>query len=217
MLNDFAKELMKPWFSVQNFVWVLAVIFGIALLKPTSSELAGWVQAIGSIAAILGALKVGRLQIENQNAVVAEQVRNQDEAKNKELRARAGAMFAVVQCCANQAEALANIAKQKMPVEILKMTWEAHLKELSLANLNALKGIPTFELGSYDLVVTHSHILASFISLISEIERVVVGDRAFHAPESNEIYAGVIQHNGVLQYGFRIFTKSHEERLASFS
>lgn len=217
MLNDFAKGLMKPWCSVQNFTWAFAVIFGIALLKPTSSELASWVQAVGSIAAILGALKVGRLQIENQNAVLLEQVRNQNEEKNKELRARAIAMFAVVQCCANQAEALSGIAKQEMPVEILKMTWEAHLKELSLANLAAIKAIPTFELGSYDLVVTHSHILASFMNLISELERVVVGDRTFHAPESSEIYAGVIQHNGVLQYGFSVFKEAHEERLTNFS
>jgi hypothetical protein len=60
MLNDCGKELLKPWMSVQNVVLIGAVIFMIALFKPTSSELAGWVQAVGSIAAIWGALYVSR-------------------------------------------------------------------------------------------------------------------------------------------------------------
>lgn len=60
MLNDYGKELFKPWLSVSNAVSVMALIFVIALFKLTSSELASWVQAVGSIAAIWGAVYVSR-------------------------------------------------------------------------------------------------------------------------------------------------------------
>lgn len=60
MLNECGKELLKPWVSVQNWTLVGSVVFVIALFKPTSSELASWVQAVGSIAAIWGALYVSR-------------------------------------------------------------------------------------------------------------------------------------------------------------
>lgn len=79
MLNDRGKELLKPWMSVQNFVLALAAIFCIALLKLTSSELASWVQAVGSIAAIWGAFQISNRQAEKQNAekVLAEKQKSE--------------------------------------------------------------------------------------------------------------------------------------------
>lgn len=68
MRNDQGKELFKPWLSVQNVVLAIALIFVIALLKLKSSELASWVQAIGSIAAIWGAFQISNRQAEKQNA-----------------------------------------------------------------------------------------------------------------------------------------------------
>ena len=65
MLNDYGKSLFKPWFSVQNVVVGMAGLF-LAVLAIrtgalTQNELASWVQAIGSIAAIWGAFRVGSL------------------------------------------------------------------------------------------------------------------------------------------------------------
>ena len=68
MLNDCGRELMRPWISVQNIVLAVAVIFFIALLKLSSSELASWVQAIGSIAAIWGAFLISNQQSKRQEA-----------------------------------------------------------------------------------------------------------------------------------------------------
>lgn len=68
MLNDYGKALFKPWFSVSNVVLVTALIFVIALLKLTSSELASWVQAFGSIAAIWGAFLISNQQSKKQEA-----------------------------------------------------------------------------------------------------------------------------------------------------
>jgi len=68
VLNDCGKELMKPWMSVQNFVLALALIFCVALMKLSSSELASWVQAVGSIAAIWGAFAISNQQSKKQEA-----------------------------------------------------------------------------------------------------------------------------------------------------
>lgn len=75
MLNEYGIRLLKPWVSVQNVVLVCAFVFVIALLKPESTELASWVQALGSIAAIVGA-----------TYIAGEQRRQkiEDDAKEKE-------------------------------------------------------------------------------------------------------------------------------------
>lgn len=58
----------KPWNSVQNAVLFLAICFFIALFDFNKSELASWVQAVGSIAAIWGAFQISNRQTEKQNA-----------------------------------------------------------------------------------------------------------------------------------------------------
>ncbi|MBZ9780876.1 hypothetical protein K9857_04830 [Pseudomonas sp. REP124] len=66
MLNDYGKSLFKPWCSVQNMTLVLALTFIAGLVIKTnglnSSEIASWVQAIGSVAAIIGAFMIGSIQ-----------------------------------------------------------------------------------------------------------------------------------------------------------
>jgi hypothetical protein len=59
MLNDCGKALLRPWLSVQNVVLALSFIYlGFLLVRTyslNSGEVASWVQAIGSIAAIVAA------------------------------------------------------------------------------------------------------------------------------------------------------------------
>ncbi|WP_395602391.1 hypothetical protein AB4P97_08175 [Pseudomonas sp. A1230] len=75
MLNECGKALFKPWLSVPNVVLALAVIFTVSLLNLTSSELASWVQSVGSIAAIWGAFSISNRQSKNQEAQrIAEEV-----------------------------------------------------------------------------------------------------------------------------------------------
>lgn len=68
MLNDQGNELFKPWISVQNGILVVSLVFVVVLLKLSSSELASWVQAVGSIAAIWGAFQISNRQLQRQNA-----------------------------------------------------------------------------------------------------------------------------------------------------
>lgn len=59
MLNDYGKSLFEPLLSVPNIALGLSVLFVavivIAQVDLNSSEWASWVQAVGSIAAILSA------------------------------------------------------------------------------------------------------------------------------------------------------------------
>lgn len=57
MLNDYGKSLFKPWCSIQNAVWCLALLYlawlTIRVYDLKSSDIASWVQAFGSVAAIV--------------------------------------------------------------------------------------------------------------------------------------------------------------------
>ena len=62
MLNDYEKSLFEPLMSVPNIILGLAGIFVLVLffrlVGLNASEWASWVQAVGSIAAILAAVRI---------------------------------------------------------------------------------------------------------------------------------------------------------------
>lgn len=61
-MNDHGKSLFKPWLSVQNVTIGLSIafLFGLAIRRYelSSNEIAAWVQAVGSVAAIFTAIVV---------------------------------------------------------------------------------------------------------------------------------------------------------------
>ena len=86
MLNDYGKSLFKPWCSVQNVVLACSLLFvfwlGIRVYSLNSSEVASWVQAFGSIGAIIAAAKIASADrrfalrnIREKDAVVVSAVR----------------------------------------------------------------------------------------------------------------------------------------------
>lgn len=162
MLNDYGKSLFKPWVSVQNFVLIAALIFWIALLKPTSSELASWVQAVGSIAAIWGALHVSKIQHRRQ--IIAQR----DEAIRK-----ARARLAVVKNAADHGMSTGDFAGKKPPAFAFVSTWKLNLDVTTGAALKALEALPSHELGSYELVLSYSGILGGLVQLRAEANRFV--------------------------------------------
>jgi len=72
MLNDYGKSLFKPWCSVQNVVWGCTLVFLAGLAIRTyqlgSNEIAAWVQAIGSVAAIVAATLIAGSQARREQA-----------------------------------------------------------------------------------------------------------------------------------------------------
>lgn len=79
MTNDDEKELFKRWLSVPNVVVVLAAMFAMSLLKLTNSELASWVQAVGSVVAIIAAFSISQFQYR------AESQRRKQEAHERSV------------------------------------------------------------------------------------------------------------------------------------
>ncbi len=157
MLNDCGKELLKPWMSVQNVVLIGSLIFMIALFKPTSSEVASWVQAVGSIAAIWGALSIGRKQIANQI-----------EMSHKERVERTKSFYAVVEGAVDALTKIGNVSSKKPSLEAYDIFINNYFGERFKISLHMLKGVPAHDLGSYELVMAYSKILSSmtYVSLL---------------------------------------------------
>lgn len=162
MLNDFGKSLLKPWLSVQNVCLALAAFFVFALLIRmydfNKSELASWVQALGSIGAIWGALAASRKQMTNQAIA---------EAKRAELRD--GAYLAVVESACKNVRKLSEFLERGPTLNGFLLMWDYHVGGLFESNMEMLKGIPAHELGSYDLVVSHSVIITKMARIKATI------------------------------------------------
>ncbi|MFJ7007639.1 hypothetical protein [Pseudomonas putida] len=216
MLNDYGKSLLKPWFSVQNVVWVIALSFVICLVirtnDMTSSDIASWVQAIGSIAAIIGALAVSRSQVSAQNALAFEQIQHQINMKKESDLKRAEAFLAVVGCAAQTCGAIYVTTEKDGSLAGLKGGWSSHMREVCQASLAALRNLPAHELGSYKLVVAHGTVLAAFVEFIAEVELVVSDSRSLKVPESHGVLGGMKMQNDILQDGFGVFESAHFDR-----
>lgn len=158
MLNDYGRELLKPWFSVQNAALIVAVIFIIALFKPSSSELASWVQAFGSIAAILGAFAISNRQVERQIQQTKQQALDKSDA-----------YFAVVKCAWDHARTMRELVEQHPSEEVFKQSWDLVFRDLFNSSLSSLRSLPAYELGSYDLVICHNGMLAAMSNMSSRV------------------------------------------------
>lgn len=216
MLNDYGKSLLKPWLSVQNVVWLIALTFVIFLVIRTndmkSSDIASWVQAIGSIAAIIGALAVSRAQVSAQNALAFGQIQHQIEMKSESDLRRAEAFLAVVGCAAKTCDAIYVTTEKDKSIVGLKGGWSSHMREVCQASLAALRNLPVHDLGSYELVVAHGTVLAAFVEFVAEVDLVVNDERSVKVPESHGILGGIKFQNDLLQGGFAVFEKAHVDR-----
>lgn len=167
MLNDYGKSLFKPLVSIQNLVLTGSVVFVaflfIRLFHLTSEEIASWVQAIGSIAAIWGAFSLSNNQIkrqEQQRELAAEQ-------KNK-------ALFAVVEHAVGHARAVHRSLNSADGQQKFKVGWNTGYSEIFKSALKSLSVIPAHELGGYKLVIAHNHILGAMINISNKVERYIL-------------------------------------------
>lgn len=151
MLNDYGKSLLKPWCSVQNVIWALALVFlaslAIRIYKIESVEIAAWVQAIGSIAAIMGAFSISR----NQQLLNERRIAQEEEQKIL-------ACCAVVKCTVDNIKSLGKLVGN-VPIAELSFAVDQYLGLTIDASLGALKQIPAHEFRDHRLVVAHNGIL----------------------------------------------------------
>lgn len=194
------KDLLKPVVSVQNAVLVLSLIFFLAILGLSSTELASWVQAIGSVAAIWFALSISQNQLAHQNLI-----------KSEEVLARAEAFYAVEKSAVEHAGSVSEIIADGANIFAFKMVWDAQIGELFWAALNALKALPVHELGSYELVVAHTTILSSMMSMNKELDKLLANWE--EGTDLSNIYASVVSQNRILQHMWVKYERAYADRI----
>ena len=164
MLNDYGKELFKPWCSVQNVVVALSVLFLMAVVivhfNLNSGEIASWVQAVGSIAAIWGTFTVSN-----------NQVKREAERKKEDERRQAGARYAVVKSASDHAKSLQDFIITSPQPLAFNTLWEQIFSELIEMSKNSLNQLPAHELGSYELVVNHISIAGAIANIAERVKR----------------------------------------------
>lgn len=190
---------------MQNVVLVIAVIFVIALLKLTSSELASWVQAIGSIAAIWAALRV--VQIQQQKA---------QERISSELIAMAGSILLLVREAGQQSALLALAADAGTPLKIFKMNFLRRNKELMRLTLSALETVSVSDLGSPLLLSMHLEISASMSYMCRVLEEVDALDQN-DLERYQLLCIDISSNNFWLQGMLEGFETAHKTRLESIN
>jgi len=166
MLNENGQSfigLFKPWLSVQNAVLAIAGLFIISLFKLSSAELASWVQAFGSIAAILGAFMVSNRQLARQQ-----------EDRERDRRSKSEALYAVVETAAKYSESIRELVTDKRPIApAFIMIWRDYLSHLTNTAIKGLEAIPAHELGSSKLVIFYGSVLADMVKVVSKIDSFV--------------------------------------------
>lgn len=159
------KNIFCPWPSVHNFLLILTSIYLLSLVDLTASEWASWVQAVGSIAAILGAFALSNIQ-----------VRRQAESQLEGYQKKASAYYAVVKNAADHANVLKEMVfKQNDPVSF-KLMWIHQYSQIIHASVLSLKLLPAHELGSYDLVIAHNGIMAGLEGIASKVNHFVAAE-----------------------------------------
>ncbi|WP_095151840.1 hypothetical protein [Pseudomonas sp. Irchel s3b5] len=205
MLNDYGKELFKPWISVQNIVLVIAMIFVIALLKLTRSELASWVQAVGSIAAIWAALRV--VQIQQKKA---------QERISSELIAMAESILLLVREAGMQSAILASAVNCGTPLKVFRMNFLRRNKELMRFTLSALESVSISDLGSPLLLAMYLEISAAMSYMYRILEEVNTLDED-GVERYQMLCVDINSNNFWLQNMLKGFEAAHITRLESIN
>ncbi|THG87067.1 hypothetical protein E5198_00680 [Pseudomonas sp. A-1] len=196
MLNEFGRSLFKPWFSVQNVLLALAGIFIISLFKLSATELASWVQAIGSITAVWGAFKVSQLQ------------REQGEVQRRESdRKKAEAYYAVVSSAVTDATVLGAMAYSNSFNGGFKENWDEYLCKMVESSFNSLKKIPAHELGSKKLVSSYAGIVSCIAQMIGKIEA-AMRDTECQEQEVANACASVVALAKLLDYNWQCYKEA---------
>lgn len=153
----FAIRVLWVSFIAGPTFWLVSS--AIKLVEMTSTEAASWVQAFGSIGAIVGAFAVANWQAQKQQLHL-------DQQKLDRLQA----MHAVVQSAAEHAKSMGDFAKDRPPDFALIGFWTTGLGGPFQAALQALKAIPVHELGHAALVVQCMSIIGAMTQMQADVE-----------------------------------------------
>lgn len=141
---------------------VLALMVVIDWSPLKSGDVASWVQAFGSIAAIIGAYFVG----ERQAAAVHE---SELKLRRAEVRRKNGSILAICNAALAQASEIAGIYKDKIPNMVLFHL--AYSDKLMQDTISALEAIPVHDCGSFDAVAAFMRLKNSLIYLRRQLDK----------------------------------------------
>ncbi|MGH8857686.1 MAG: hypothetical protein ACREXG_06620 [Polaromonas sp.] len=163
------KHWIWNWLFVVAFVAVLITI-GL-LFDLNKSEWAAWVQAVGSIAAIVGAVWAARRQI-------SAQVKIAQDAENLATKQFQDALRAVVDGAAKQFLKLEDEMKIEIFDDFSSMSFLFNYEEQSFTDaINALETVRLIDLGSYELVEAIAGMKAGMIKLRSTVRAAMNRER----------------------------------------
>lgn len=165
-------------------IGVVAVAFspkGAAFTPNTASDIAAWIQAVGSIAAIIGAFLIGERQ--------ADKARDDAEnARAKDEKSKQDAQLAVITLLYRCGKLL-DAAREK-DMYSLRYAWEKTLKNNVHAALGAFDAMPLHEMKSSARVLAAARVRSAVQSMYdvaaNNMEDIVARDdpeseAAFHA------------------------------------
>lgn len=120
---------------------------------------ASWVQAVGSVGAIVGAF-----------AISNGQSRRHERLRKQESMDRFEAYYAVLKNAVESSISVAEFAEKNVADFEFRSVWGKYLGELLRASLEAAKAIPVHELSDYKLVMYYSGIMGTIYKLHNEVE-----------------------------------------------
>ncbi|AOZ06547.1 hypothetical protein BKK80_12500 [Cupriavidus malaysiensis] len=137
------------------------VLTAFTIFPPKSaSDWAAWIQAVGSIGAIVGAYTIGQRQA---RASLDQAIHLRD----MEIKAKGQAMTAVVEAATKHAASIRGLA-ERMPFVPFYGYWRLLGKEETEAVIRSIEALPLHELASADKVIAVTGIRSSLARVRSE-------------------------------------------------
>lgn len=123
----------------------------------SSADAASWIQALGSIGAIIGAFLMGERQARRERD-------RADDARDKEEQDRQEAQLAVIKLLCDFGERFERAYSNADPV-LLRMEWDTALKNNVRAALNAFDAMPLHEMKSSARVLAAAEVRSAVQSM----------------------------------------------------
>lgn len=166
-------------------VGLMSVLFqteAAAFAPSTSADAASWVQAIGSIGAILGAFFVGAQQTKHARQLY-------EESRVREREDREQAHLAVITLLRHFGARFEDCVAQDM--FYLRMHWELDLKNNVRAALQAFDAMPLHELGSGSRVRAAARVRSAVQSMYDATSKNVEKLVALDDPNSEDAFQDI--------------------------
>lgn len=168
---------------------------------------AAWVQAIGSIGAIIGAVYVGRAQAD-------ESLRQAKLIRNLESQQRQEAIAAVVLAAYVRCMTIQTNAQQGTTAIALRNYWVQHGRVALDGALKALAAVPLFEMSSAKLIMDIQAVEGPLIKIRAELERLDSQWESLSGSDALRILNMVRAQCEVCHLSFLLFTQ-HDKELRS--